>query len=488
MTNTPVNSMPFARRVLMCAAAAIVSSAMPGIALADPHSTTFQPDAFGTRKDLRQRTLGLADPLDHACVAAPGVLSLSSAIDLALCRNPSTRTAWAAAHQEAAALGSAESGWLPTLTGTGSVVRAKGERVDVTGNTISSPETTRDAALNLSWVLYDFGGRGAHIRSARSLLDAAAATVGWTAQQTVFNVAQSYYGVVAADSSLVAATTTEANGERLFQITTALQKGGVASLADVLQAETAYDQTVLARVQAELRTRTVRGTLASAIGIPSDSPFQVTAEPVPNDVPTLTARIGELMTQAARQRPDLNAALAERDAAEANVTVARAVGRPSISIAANHTTIDTTGLPRQNYDQVGVYLTVPFFSGFSAGYGVRQAQAQLETSEVNAEQIRLNVSLDVWNGYYGLASANQQLGATATLIKAAENNEQVALGRYQSGVGTLLDVLTAQNAASSARQLRIAAELNWLVARAQLVLALGRLSGAEPLTAGASLP
>jgi outer membrane protein TolC len=336
--------------------------------------------------------------------------------------------------------------------------------------------------------LYDFGGRGAHIRSARSLLDAAAATVSWAAQQTVFNVAQSYYGVAAADASLVAATTTESNGQRLFQITTALQKGGVASLADVLQAETAYDQLVLARVQAELLTRTVRGTLASTIGIPSDTPFQVTAEPVPADVPALTARMGDLMAQAARQRPDLSAALAERDAAEANVTVARAVGRPSISIAANHTVVNTTGLPRQNYDQVGVYLTVPFFSGFSAGYGVRQAQAQLETSEVNAEQIRLNVSHDVWNGYYGIESANQQLGATATLIKAAENNEQVALGRYQSGVGTLLDVLTAQNAASSARQLRIAAELNWLVARAQLVLALGRLSGAEPLAIGTSLP
>jgi outer membrane protein TolC len=340
----------------------------------------------------------------------------------------------------------------------------------------------------LSWLLYDFGGRGGRIRSARSLLDAAAATVSWTAQQTVFNVAQSYYGVAAADASLVAATTTEGNGQRLFQITTALQKGGVASLADVLQAETAYDQLVLARVQADLLTRTVRGTLASAIGIPSDTPFQVTAEPVPSDVPALTARMGDLMAQAARQRPDLSAALAELDAAESNVTVARAVGRPSISIAANHTFVDTTGLPRQNYDQVGVYLTVPLFSGFSAGYGVRQAQAQLDTSEVNAEQIRLNVSHDVWDGYYGLESANQQLGATATLIKAAENNEQVALGRYQSGVGTLLDVLTAQNAASSARQLRIAAERNWLVARAQLVLALGRLSGAEPLAVGTSLP
>jgi hypothetical protein len=47
---------------------------------------------------------------------------------------------------------------------------------------------------------------------------------------------------------------------------------------------------------------------------------------------------------------------------------------------------------------------------------------------------------------------------------------------------------TAQNAAASARQLRINAELNWEVARAQLALALGRLTGAQPLNADSSLP
>ena len=67
------------------------------------------------------------------------------------------------------------------------------------------------------------------------------------------------------------------------------------------------------------------------------------------------------------------------------------------------------------------------------------------------------------------------------LIKTAENNEEVALGRYKSGVGTILDVLTAESAAASARQLRINSELDWQVARAQLVLALGKLTGTDPL-------
>ncbi len=109
-------------------------------------------------------------------------------------------------------------------------------------------------------------------------------------------------------------------------------------------------------------------------------------------------------------------------------------------------------------------------------------------AQENLDQVGLNVTLDVWTGYYTLDSANQQLKATADLLKTAEDNEQVALGRYKAGVGSIVDVLTAQTALATARQQRITAELGWEVARAQLALALGRLSSAEPLLDGAPLP
>jgi outer membrane protein TolC len=256
----------------------------------------------------------------------------------------------------------------------------------------------------------------------------------------------------------------------------------------VLQAETAYDEAILARIQADAAAKIARGTLAVTLGLAANQTLTLDAEPVPAEVPSLTARMVDLMQEAGRQRPDLAAALAQRDAAAANVTVARAAGRPSISISAGRSLTDTTGLPHQNYSQLGVSVTVPLFSGFSVDYGVRQAQAALEVSEINAENIRLNVTQSVWSAYYSLDSANQQVTVTSGLIKTAEKNEEVALGRYQGGVGTIVDVLTAQAAAALARQTRIAAELAWQTARAQLAFALGRLSSAEPLAESATLP
>jgi len=445
-------------------------------------------DPLQTDAALARGTSGLIDPLGRDCALPSGVVSFAAAVDLALCRNPQTRSAWAAARQQAAALGVAESAWLPEVSASGARQTVSGEHVDVLGSPVTAHQDTTDAALNLSWTLFDFGGRTGRIRSARRLLDAQAAIVTANAQQTIRAVVQAYYGVVAADAGLAAAQTTERTTGSSLEVARALRDRGVGTLADLLQAQTANGQAMLARVQAEATARTSRGVLAVTLGFPADQPLKIDAEAVPAEVPALSARMADLMAEATRQRPELAAARAQRDAAQADIAVARAAGLPTISVGAGRNFIDTTGLPHQNYNQLSLNVTVPLFRGFNTDYSIRQAEAALEAREDGLEQTRLAVSNDVWNAYYTLDSANQQLGATASLLRTAQENEQVALGRYQSGVGSILDVLTAQTSAANSRQQRISAELGWRVARAQLALSLGRLTSAAPLNAGAALP
>jgi outer membrane protein len=194
------------------------------------------------------------------------------------------------------------------------------------------------------------------------------------------------------------------------------------------------------------------------------------------------------MAEAMRQRPDLAAAQSEHSAAQAEVQVARAAGLPIITFNSGADYITSTGIPNQHFGLVGVNVSIPIFTGFGATYGVRQAKAAVEASDVNVEQVKLAISLSVWNAYYALQLANEQLTTTASLTKTGDDNEQVATGRYQAGVATILDLLTAQSAAATARQARVSAELNWRVARAQLALALGRLTSVEPLKDTASIP
>jgi TolC family type I secretion outer membrane protein len=469
-------------RTLLLSGAALVIGAL-GTAEA---GTPFDP--FKTDAALHRDTVGYDDPLGHGCAIPAGALTFPAAVNLALCRNPQTRAAWAMAHEQAAALGSAESAWLPSLSLTGQEARDFGPHADVTGNIVRSSQNTVDAAASLTWTLYDFGARTGKIKSARSLMDAAAATATSVSQQTVRQIVQSYYGVVAGDASLQSAKITEEVAAHSLEIARSLREGGVGTLADVLQAETAHGQAVLARIQAEAAAKTARGTLSVSLGLTADEAFRLEPESVPSEVPELTAHIADLMAEAARQRPDLKAAQAQRDAAEANIGVARAAGLPTFQIGATHSFTAQSGVPSENYDQIGITVTWPIFTGFNTSYTVRQAQATLQQQDANLEQVGLTVTLDVWSGYYSLESANKQLSITAGLVKTADDNLQVALGRYQAGVGTIVDVLTAQTAAATTRTLRINAELGWKVARAQLALALGRLTSAEPLRQDASLP
>jgi outer membrane protein TolC len=446
-------------------------------------------DPFRTDELLQERTPLIRDPRGRECAppSAATTLPFGVAVDLALCRNPLTHSAWAAAREQSALVGVSESAWLPGITGTGSETRTTGGiHVDAAGNYVTATQDTGDAAISLSWTVYDFGARTGRITSARKLLDAAAASASYTTQQVVLAVAQAFYGVVEAEAAYDATKKAEANYEYVLQIAQGLQKGGVASLSDVLQVQTALDQAVIQRVAAEGDVKNARGTLAVTLGLRADEQYLLVADPVPIEMPGLRARMAELLDKAIAQRPDLAAAQAQRDSAEADVQVAQAQGWPTISLNAGRSSDSTSGLPHQSYNTIGLSISIPVFTGFNSTYNIRHAKAALESTEANLDQTRLGVTRDVWNGYYTLDTANKQLGTTTDLVKTALKNEEVALGQYQAGVTSILNVLIAETAAITARQQRILAEYTWQVSRAQFVLALGVLYNAEPL--GKNLP
>jgi TolC family type I secretion outer membrane protein len=448
-----------------------------------PQSVAASPrglDPFRTERAIAKLAPEYAAHANLPCALPNGLLTLEDAINLALCRNPTTRAAWAAAQAQAANLGIAEGAFLPSLTITGNKDREHGELTP--GLEATTTIERRSAVASLNWTLVDFGGRRSAVANARSLLAAAAHSGSATAQRTVAEVVQAFHGVAATEQAVVANQQTEANAARSLEIARALQTGGAATLADVMQAETAYHQTVYARIQSMNNAEASRGTLAVLLGFTADQPLKLAPVATPSAA-AVTARVSELLALAARQNPELAAARDQQAAAEAAVTTARAVGRPRISLGAQYTLAENAGLPRQKYDSVGLTISIPVFSGLQTHYGIRRAQATLDQATEQAEQSRLAVSQAVWNAYHSLEAANQQLATSATLAKAAATNEEIATGRYQSGVGSILDVLTAQSASANARLIRIQSEFSWQSARAQLAQAVGRLGSADDLDA-----
>jgi TolC family type I secretion outer membrane protein len=391
-------------------------------------------------------------------------------VDLALCNNPQTREVWANARAQAAQVGVAQAAYLPGLTGS---VSSSRNWTDAAGR--NSPYDQAGAGLTLSYLLYDFGARNATLENARQLLAAAAATQDSTVQAVFLAAVQAFYQAQASVTALGAAQESERASNESFKAAEARYKVGSATPADKLQAQTAWSQAVLNRITAEGTLKNAQGALANVTGQDAQNPLSLApaAEVKPGDA--FERDVNALVEEARRLRPDLLAAEAQVRAAAANLDAVRAAGRPSISLAATSNLLNVDGSPNTQTSTLGVALNIPFFSGFAPTYRVRAAEAQVDARGAQRDRIRLQVALDVWNAYNNLNTATQALRTSYDLLNSATQSEQVALGRYKAGVGSILDVLSAQSALASARQQRVQAALNWNVSRATLAQSMGSL-------------
>jgi TolC family type I secretion outer membrane protein len=432
---------------------------------------------------------GLADPF--ATAAAVGTVScrpstgaealgLAEVIDQALCNNPQTREAWAAARAQAGLVGSARAAWLPGLNASvgSSRTRTHVEDRDPTRATVNS------AGLVFSWLLYDFGAREATLENARQLLAAAVATQDVTAQSVFLAALQAFYQVHALQAAVDAAEQSEKSARESLAAAEARYRAGSATPADRLQAQTALSQATLARIRADGELKNARGTLAAAMGRDAHRPPQLAplAATAPDE--GFEADVAALIDEARRRRPDLAAAEAQTAAAQATVEATRAAHLPTISLTAAPTWQNNAGIDT-NTSSIGVSINIPLFSGFGQTYKVRTAEAQAEQRQAQRDRLRLQVALDVWKAYQSLLTATQSLRSTADLLAAAEQSERVALGRYRAGIGSILDLLAAQSALASARQQRVQSAYDWNVARAALAQSVGALdAGILPALAG----
>ncbi len=85
----------------------------------------------------------------------------------------------------------------------------------------------------------------------------------------------------------------------------------------------------------------------------------------------------------------------------------------------------------------------------------------------------------MWTAHYRLRTAAEQVRAARDLLVSAEQSEQVALGRYREGVGSILDLLTAETALARARAQEIQARADYFVAAARLTQSVGSATVAD---------
>ncbi|MDZ4141290.1 MAG: TolC family protein [Methylotenera sp.] len=448
---------------------------------------TLADDSIWYRSDDPLKTRALTPPAipdgyldgayDTVCTAShyDDALTLAAVAEAALCNNPQTREAYANARVQAAQVGIAKSAYLFSVNDnvSGSLNRASPEQPNR-----SNPFSNFNNNIVASYLLYDFGNRDANLENAHQLLQAASATQNSIVQSVLLNAIQAYYLVQAGIAALDAAHETERASEESFKAAEARYKAGLATPSDKLQAQTLFAQNTLTRITAEGTLKTAYGTLANVMGLAANQPLKLISGNSTLPQQNIDQDINTLIEQAHTRRPDLMASEAQLKAAQASIAASRAAAKPTVSLSVSNNFQDGSNLSSSNNSALGVTVSIPIFDGYGPSYRIRSAEAIAEVRSAQRDQLRLQISLDVWRAYQNLRTANESISAATVLLSSAEESSRVTLGRYKAGVGNIIDNLNAQGALATARQQKIQANLNWNIARATLAQSIGGLDNA----------
>ena len=277
----------------------------------------------------------------------------------------------------------------------------------------------------------------------------------------VVTVVQSYYAVAAAQQKLQSAQKTADEGGRFFKLTQDLEHGGEVAHSDVIKAELQMQERRRQFQEAQLALLNSRLNLAVLIFPDFNDNYEVSDDlHAPAALPTLA----EVQQQAARDNPDVRAALAAVREAGAGVTGARAGYLPSLSLdywygidaprfAAN------TVIGGQKFSNLGssasATLNLPVWNWGATQSRIKQAELRRSQAQRELSLAQRKLLAEIKSLYAESETALNELGGLSRSAELAAESLRLTTLRYKNGEATVLEVVDAQTTnalASSAYQ------------------------------------
>ncbi len=432
------------------------------------------------------------------------VLMLDEAVRNGLENHPSITQAREKVGAQAAVLRQQFAAYYPTLSLNGRY--QTGNQSGGTGIASESSDFFQAQGI-VNMTLYNFGKREGTVQSARETLTATQYNLKTTADTVVLGVKQSYYSYLQARALVRVAEETVKDRELIVRQAQAFFDVGTRAKIDLVRAQSNFYAAQSGLISAQNAMIVAWVTLKNAMGLP-DFPEQplpeLTAAQVESfAVTTFPLTLTQSRSQAFSIRPELLSFDAQLRAQDQTIATNRRGHLPDIIFDANyarrHTSndvvkgacIERTPLgsgsvctvsandkhldtfPLQPSWQVQLSLIIPIFDGFRTTYKVEESVRTYYSIKAQADQQKQQVVLEVEQGYANLVSAQERIKASKAGEEAAKENLDLANGRYQVGVGSIIEVTDAQETYVRAEVDYVNSLYSYKVAEAQLLKAVG---------------
>jgi|HubBroStandDraft_1064217.scaffolds.fasta_scaffold24314_3 outer membrane protein len=390
-------------------------------------------------------------------------LTLQHAIEIALQLHPLRMESESDVGAARAGVGVARADLLPQVYGTAQYLRGTSNGIGNTmffGQTIFpritgvnhdlptgdfsqsfSSENNYGAGVSLSQFLFDFGKVRGFIDERKADFDAAQARLKLTELNLIFNVAQQYYGLLAANQTVkVYDEAITQRREHLHQAQV-MANADLRPMIDVSVTQADLSRAELHQIQARNGVADAKVALDNAMGLAGTAPPYTLTESLAYQ--PVTADYDQLLQLAYRMRPDLKALIDDARAAGAQITQARSDYFPSAYAAAGYVAMGT-GTPAANNYFAGLVINWPLFNGFRTEDQVSQARYREQAVGHAIEDLRQNVIQEVHTSFLNWQASVAMIERAKQTLDASGEELRLADERYRAGLGSIVELDDAQ--------------------------------------------
>jgi NodT family efflux transporter outer membrane factor (OMF) lipoprotein len=287
------------------------------------------------------------------------------------------------------------------------------------------------------------------------------------------DLAQDYFQLHGTDGDIALLQSTVDSYTGYLKLTQARHDSGIASGADVAQAQTQLDSAKEQLIDFGVARAQYEHAIAILIGKPP-AELSIAPEPIKNQPPEVPVAFPSTLLE---RRPDI--AISERQMAAMNeqVGIAEAAYYPSLTLSAG------AGLASSSFVNLftwagrfwsaGASLSQTLFDAGKRRGQVNIAEADFDVAMANYRQTVLTAFQQVEDNLAALRILEQETGATNETVQAAQTALDITTAQYKAGTATYLQVETQQTALFAEQQALVNLLTRRMVSSVLLVEALG---------------
>jgi outer membrane protein len=435
------------------------------------------------------------------------VLTLDEALRLARASHPQLHAARAQTEASQAKVAEAKAPLLPQVNGIASYGRSTSNYVPSPGalpknlatstqtvtstgtstSTSTSTATSFSASSSSSWntvpsynakitaseLIYDFGQTTGKWNAAKATLRSQEENERNLGVQVAFNLRSAYYNAAAARALLKVAEETLSNQEAHLRQIQGFVEAGTRPEIDLAQARTDRANAKVQLINSQVAYDTDKALLNQTMGIERGTEYDV-ADPPVETVPGEDDGTDAILPVALKARPDLLALERQIEAQELTTKSIKGGYAPSLGVS----TYLSDGGPDLGNLAWNWSATLGFnwqiFGGGITDAQMREARANTAVLRAQYDLQRQQVRADVEQARLGVRATKAAIEATHEAAVNARVRLGLAEGRYQAGVGSIIELGDSQVALTAAAGQEVQAVFNLASARARLLQALGQ--------------